>query len=302
MVLLRNMKNLLVLIGCLTVIACLHSNGRQNASIVETHKIPDLSINNKEITIAVIDTGVDKQHYVFKDTVFEKGWNFVDSNTNVNDYDGHGTHVTSIITNINRRAHILPLKFYSSKSSSNNSTNFLNALKFAIASHVQVINFSGGGRLSSNEEFQILKEAEQQGILVITAAGNYSENIDHTNNRFFPASYKLSNMMIVGSTDHMNNIAPTSNWGLRTVNIFAIGEFTYGAIPKGKYAFKSGTSQATAKISGYASLLLNHNRILSPQQVIKLVEYQSIKLNNLKTICKSGGVINFSSIGVDSIL
>ncbi len=76
------------------------------------------SQGNREIVVAVIDTGIDVQHEDLKDNIWKNpkeipgnnidddkngyvddvhGWNFVRNNAEVRDTHGHGTHIAGII-------------------------------------------------------------------------------------------------------------------------------------------------------------------------------------------------------------
>src|SRR5690606_10987274 len=134
------------------------------------------------------------------------GWNFVSNKPNPDDDHGHGTHIAGIIgaianpnegiSGVAHRVSIMPVKYYSaSNSGSTNLRNTIQALNFAVDHGAKIINYSGGGPKFSREEFDAIKRAEAKGVLVVAAAGNEHQNTDQSKNHFYPAAYRLSNII-----------------------------------------------------------------------------------------------------------
>jgi thermitase len=216
------------------------------------HKTARASVINQKITVAVIDTGLDLNNNFQIDP---RSQSFCGDE--LKDNSGHGTHIAGLIHQINPHANLLILKYWDPLNSKCESLqNLISALKYAIYSNVDIINYSGGGTLPSREELQLLLLAEKKGILVVAAAGNNGQNND--DQPFYPASYNLKNILSVGSLTEDGAWARTSNWSLQKVQLAAPGQNIWSQIPGNKYAFMSGTSQATAIVTGVASLYLGH--------------------------------------------
>jgi thermitase len=262
----------------------------------ERHKV----LGSRDIVVAVIDTGIDVNHPDLKDNLWKNlkelngkpgvdddengytddffGWNFVGDNNKLEDNHGHGTHIAGIIgavggngigiSGVAPRVSLMTLKYYDPKAAGrNNLMNTVRALKYAIDQNVHIINYSGGGLEESPAEKKLIEEARRKGILVVAAAGNEKSNSDI--HGYFPADYDYDNIISVTALDQSKNLLPTSNYGAVTVDIAAPGYNLYSTLPGGGYGYMTGTSQATAFVSGVAVLLKSRFSDFNAQKIIK---------------------------------
>jgi subtilisin family serine protease len=256
----------------------------------------------KEVVVAVIDTGIDLNHPFLKKNVHvshgkRSGQNFgVDFSKSRKDkfrpFDthGHGTHVAGIIKSVFPKVKILSLKYYNPKASGReNLESTIAALRYAVSQNVDVINYSGGGPEPALEELKVLKEAEKKGILVVAAAGNEESNIDIRTNAYYPASYKLKNIITVTAHDQNLKILNSSNWGKKSVDISAPGYRIRSSLPNGRSGYLTGTSQATAFVSGVSAFLMAENPDLSAAEIKELIKSSAKKEIRLLSKCASGG-------------
>ncbi|MBC7419546.1 MAG: S8 family serine peptidase [Bdellovibrio sp.] len=233
----------------------------------------DIFGNDKQIN------GVDDDGNGFVDDVH--GWNFVDNNNKVDDGQGHGTHIAAIIKNefmhkqIENTKSTLPqairlmiLKYYDPKGKQQDNIKYsTSAIQYANKMGAQIINYSGGGAESSATELAAIQNSEKKGILFIAAAGNDQSNTDLI--KYYPASYGLTNMITVAAADHAGALSNFSNYGARSVDIVAPGQGILSALPHQGYGIMSGTSQATAFVTGAAAkILATQNAALKPEQVL----------------------------------
>lgn len=242
----------------------------------------------KKIRVAVIDTGIDLNNKYLKNNISTILGNADENNYGIDfsgiimtrtpdDTHGHGTHVSGIITDINPNVELITLKYYNPESAGNdNLKNSLKALDYAISMGVDIINYSGGGESSSREELELVKKAKQNNILLISAAGNEGKNIDLPFNSYFPAKYKEDNIISVGSLMNHDNMVESSNWGYNSVHILAPGFEIQSTHPRG-FVKLTGTSQATAFVTGVASLIKSFG-------INDYREIKSIILNNCKRL------------------
>ena len=281
-----------------------------------------LSQGSKNVIVAVIDTGIDANHPDLKANLWKApvngndtnrvssgstyGWDFVTKSANPNDIHGHGTHIAGIIgaianpksgtAGVTQNVQIMPVRYYSeSAPGSVNLANTIKALHYAIDNGAKIINYSGGGPEYSEEEFQAMKKAEQHGVLIVAAAGNDHHNTDEEDNRYYPAAYEakgLKNIITVASIDENGKLLPSSNWGAKSVDVAAPGEGILSTLPGGKYGKMTGTSQATAFVSGLAALLLSKQANLSPVQLKEIIISSASKMNSLHGKVASGGKID----------
>jgi thermitase len=253
----------------------------------------------KPIVVAVIDTGVDINHPDLKSNIWKNpneipanhidddhngfvddvyGWNFASNNNSVADNHGHGTHIAGIIAANGRsrpdvkgvapNAEIMVIKYYDPFSTgADNLKASVDAIYYAIRMKADIINYSGGGIEKSSEEENALRLAERSGILVVAAAGNERSNSDVKG--FYPASYGLKNILSVTAHDEHSDVLPFSNYGSHSVQIAAPGKNILSTLPNNKFGEMTGTSQATAFVSGACALLMEqHKDFQRPEQVI----------------------------------
>lgn len=266
--------------------------------LTDAQKAWRVSQGSRDVIVAIIDTGVDEKHpdlannlWVNKgETGKDKngkdrsnnqidddgngfiddvhGWNFVANNNNLSDSHGHGTHIAGIIgaeggngigiSGVSPKASMMILKYYDPHSSeSNNLLNTVRAIQYAVKMGANIINYSGGGLAPSAEERAAIEEADRKGILFVAAAGN--ERSDSDVKKYYPADYGLKNIISVTAIDKKKEVLPSSNWGKETVQIAAPGNAVYSTLPGGRYGEMTGTSQATAYVTGAAALLMANN-------------------------------------------
>ncbi|MEM0118708.1 MAG: S8 family serine peptidase [Conexivisphaerales archaeon] len=137
---------------------------------------PGGNYTGKNVTVAVIDTGVDSNIPALAGKVVG-GYNFVDNNNNITDTDGHGTAVASIIAADSKTfkgvapdAKILAYKIFSLNETT--SALVVEAIDRAASDGANIINLSLGGSLDSETLWKIGYALEQKGIALVAAAGN----------------------------------------------------------------------------------------------------------------------------------
>jgi subtilisin family serine protease len=269
--------------------------GKVGADIGAT-KAWKTTTGNKDIVVAVIDTGVDYTHPDLKDNIFVNtkeiagngidddgngfvddvhGWNFAGVSTNdPMDDNEHGTHVSGTIggkgndgqgvAGVNWTTSILPVKFLSG-AGSGTLEDAVKAIQYATLMHVNVMSNSWGGGGYTQSLFDAINEAKNAGILFVAAAGNDSQNADSTPH--YPAGYQIDNVISVAATTNTDSLASFSTYGKRTVHIAAPGHKIYSSVPGGKYDTFSGTSMATPHVSGAAALLWGTDTSMTYAQV-----------------------------------
>lgn len=248
---------------------------------------PRIVNSDEEVIVAIIDTGVDIHHPILKPYIWinkgevgiddhgnDKSLNRVDDDGNgfiddVNGFDftkdsnaetdqnGHGTHIAGIIAERLRIAGVKNTKFmiltYFREGIDGHSAlrNSIECVRYAIEMGAHVINYSGGGLFPNAAEKEVFHEAEKRGVLVVAAAGN--EASDSEKSPFFPANYGFSNILSVTAVDGDDlSVLPTSNYGKRSVHLAASGKNIRSTLPGGGVGTMTGTSQATAVVTGLA--------------------------------------------------
>lgn len=260
-----------------------------------------MEVTNSNIVIAVIDTGVDTLHPLLKEHLWRNpgesgvddqdrdkskngidddgngyiddvhGWNFAGNNNDLRDLHGHGTHIAGIIQSVAPKTNIMILKYFDPQSSGpENLANTVKALEYALSMKARIINYSAGGTARYAPEESILRRAQTEGVLLVAAAGNERSNSDQFG--FYPAGYGLSNIIAVAALDQRRRLLASSNFGKNSVDIAAPGKDIVSTLPGGKLGPMSGTSQATAFVSGTAALLMASSPALqTPEQLIQQI-------------------------------
>lgn len=262
----------------------------------------------REIVVAVIDTGIDAAHPFLKDNLYLPGAAVTPTSYGVDfskgatsktapvDTHGHGTHVSGIVKSVYPDVKIMALKYYNPQASGQDNLNStIEALRYAVDQNVDVINYSGGGPEPALEELRILKLAEKKGILVVAAAGNEQSNIDFKNNAYYPASYGLENIISVTAHDQSVNVLSSSNYGKQSVDISAPGYRIKSALPAGRAGYLTGTSQATAFVSGVAALLMAEFPVLTTADIKRIVKDSAKKELTLVAKTNTGGKLDASN-------
>ncbi len=179
-----------------------------------------------------------------------------------------------------------------------------NAIIYAVNNGAKVINMSFGKSISPNKEAvdKAVRYAEQKGVLLIHAAGNDAEDIDEEKN--FPSKYyqdgkEAKNWIEVGASSagaDNSFVGSFSNYGKKTVSLFAPGVEIYSTVPGNKYKNMDGTSMASPSAVGVAALLMSYFPELSALQVKDILMKSTRKFDNLKVQKPGGGNVEFSQL------
>ncbi|MCV3216152.1 S8 family serine peptidase [Plectonema radiosum NIES-515] len=252
----------------------------------------------KGVVVAVVDTGVDRNHDDLKDNIWTNtkeiagngidddgngyvddvnGWNFDGNDNNTLDVAGHGTHVSGTIasekndfgvTGIAYDAKIMPVKVLND-SGSGSYDAIAQGIRYAADNGANVINLSLGGDYPNSVLESALKYASSKGAIVVMAAGN-----DSGLQPGYPARYANETGIAVGAVDKENNLASFSNLaGFNPLTyVTAPGVDIYSTLPGNKYANYSGTSMATPHVAGVVALMLSANPNLTDAQVRQILQ------------------------------
>lgn len=252
--------------------------------------------------------GIDDDGNGYVDDVH--GWDFVKNSPVVVDNHGHGTHIAGIvgavggnnvgISGVCPKVSLMILKYYDPTARGNdNLKNTVRAIQYAIDKKAHIINYSGGGTEPNDDEMRAIKMASEvrdfaagikDGILFVAAAGNERSNSDLA--PYYPADYKLRNIISVTAIDSYAKVLKSSNFGQKSVDLAAPGEGIYSTLPEGKYGVMTGTSQATAFVTGVAALILSHNKTLTAEQIKKQILGTVDELPGLREKTRTGGKLN----------
>ena len=237
-------------------------------------------------------------------------------------FSRHGTHVAGIIAadrnnelgikGIANNAKIMVLRAV--PDGDERDKDIANAIYYAVDNGAKIINMSFGKAYSPHKEAvdAAVKYAETRGVLIVHAAGNDSENIDEEDNypsrQYIDSKKKAQNWIEVGASSWKENAELTakfSNYGKKTVDVFAPGVEIYSTTPEQSYESLDGTSMAAPVVTGLAAMLMSYYPDLSAVQIKdiilqsvitfdKLQVYQpgSMKLTDFSDLSSTGGIVN----------
>lgn len=199
--------------------------------------IPIISLADS-IKVMVIDTGINGNDYHLKPYIKEQ------FNQNYKDINGHGTHIAGLVTQDTcSRVELISCKFFEENQKAD-MNKYMNCLHKAIDLKVNFINFSAVGYKVNKIERNLLKKLTKAGTVVVVAAGNNSKDLKDKC-EYFPACYKMKNLITVGALDHESKKLSISNYNIPNM-VWELGENVPSLGLSGTTAFMTGSSQATA--------------------------------------------------------
>jgi subtilisin family serine protease len=236
----------------------------------------------------------------------------------------HGTHVSGIIAaarnndiginGIADQVEIMAVRAV--PNGDERDKDVANAIRYAVDNGAKVINMSFGKPYSPEKKVvdEAVQYAMSKDVLMIHAAGNDGLNIDSVAS-FYPSRNYLDGKgtaaawIEVGASafkDDENLVASFSNYGRKTVDVFAPGVAIYSSTPGSKYDYHDGTSMAAPVVTGLAALIRSYYPKLTAVQVKEIILKSVVKVAHPVTIylqrqpiivsmtdvCNTGGVVN----------
>ena len=253
--------------------------------------------NGAPIIVAVLDTGINREHPLFKGHLLADGYDFIDHDGDTadlpdgvdNDNDGltdeaagHGCHVAGLVLFVAPGARILPVRVLNS-GGTGTAYAVARGIESAVDRGARVINMSLTMATSSAVVFNAIAYATSKNVIMVCAAGN-----DGGAN---PLSYPANDGRVwaVGALDAQNNLAAFSAPSSGVV-LAAPGEHLLSAYWDGGYASWSGTSMSAPLVAGTAALVLAQYRWTPPAGVLAMLQTSAVPI-------VAGGVTNPYGVG-----
>ena len=229
----------------------------------------------KGVRIAVIDTGMDKEHPDLRGRIVKLA-NFVEGGEKSFAQDSHGTGVAGIIGarandgigifGIAPEAELLAAKACWYPNAKNgaalcSSWTLAKALDFAINSDSHIINMSLSGPADALLE-RLLHDANIRGIIVVAAAAQDAEAPG------FPAA--LDSVAAVIASNAKTEVHMPA-WANGRPLLAAPGIEILTTAPRESYDFLSGSSLAAAHVTGVIALLLEQRPRLTQSDIWSLL-------------------------------
>lgn len=301
----------------------------------------DITTGSSSIIVATLDTGIDYYH---PDLINNLWTNSSEIGNNGLDDDGdgivdnvygivikggivggnpmdddtadtHGTHVAGIIgaagnnaagvSGVNWHVKLMAVKFLHGPLGEGDLADAVTGMAYAVGHGAKVINCSFEVAGNSKALADAIADADKQGVLIVSAAGNSGNNIDHS--IVVPASIRTANNITVAATTQNDTLPSWSNYGQRSVDLAAPGGMNTGD-PSGilstvtlfdkntkqflRYRTTAGTSMAAPFVSGAAALVWGAFPDLTHRQVRARIMNGVDRLSGLTTSTITGGRLN----------
>lgn len=254
-----------------------------------------LPVMMSQVLVAVLDTGVEDTHPDLTDALWKNpgemgfdsngadkrsnqvdddlngyvddwhGWDMVSEDNLAQDDNGHGTHLAGIIAaradnnlgvaGIAPNARILPVKVLDAAGQSDH-VKIARGIFYATDMGARIINLGLGGEGTSTLLNSAIDYALAHNVIVVAAGGNTSNDTAQ-----YPAGY--TGVVAVSAVDESFAHASFSTSGAY-IGISAPGVNIPSTFPGGTYSRASGSSMASAHVSGVAALLAGQPEFSDP--------------------------------------
>jgi hypothetical protein len=254
-----------------------------------------------DVIVAVLDTGIDASHPAFAGRVLP-GMDLVNDDLVPQDgpepgapngmAEGHGTHISGIITLIAPESKILPIRVLDPDGRGNTFV-LAYAVDWAVEHGADIINMSLGSDYDATVLEEAILRATSQGVLVVAAAGNENAEVPQ-----YPAAYY--GVLGVTAVDDFGHKADFANYGSGWIDLAAPGVAITSTVPVSGtvlYATWSGTSMAVPFASGAAALVRQNLPNASPAEVTDLLIATGSDLDSTNPgyVGKLGRLINIDA-------
>ena len=246
------------------------------------------NIKGNGLTTVIIDTGIDLNHPIFGADADNNGiadkivyeYDFADNDTDASDKNNHGSHIASIFTSVAPDSNIIALKVFKDNGAGSFS-DLEKALQWVAANstayNIASVNLSLGDSqnwTTATSRYGIgdeLYAIASQNIIISAAAGNSFYQYGSNPGLAYPAidpnvvavgavwadNFGGQKNFVGGAIDYTTTADQIASFSQRDPNlldIFAPGILITGANANGGTTSMGGTSQATAYMTGVATL------------------------------------------------
>lgn len=270
--------------------------------MIEVVRSWNISQGNPEVIIAVLDSGINKEHPDLDTSRFWTneaeaagepgvdddnnglvddigGWDWVDEDSDPsNDGYGHGTHVGGTIaatignnlgiSGLGRNVTILPLRILDNGGGGYIS-DLVDALIYAKNANARVANLSLVLDVNSITVANAINLVSND-MMIVSATGNDGVNV------YWPAAY--ANTVAVAATNIQDAFAPLSNRGPE-VDLAAPGIDILSTGRLLNYIENSGTSMATPHVSALAGLISSLRPDFSNAEILDVMQSTAVDIN-----------------------
>jgi subtilisin family serine protease len=249
--------------------------------------------DGKNVVVAVLDSGVQIDHPDLVGNIWTNpnetvngidddgngivddvhGANTLSHTGDVDDTDGHGTHIAGIIAaragngvgiaGVAPGATIMPVKVWSARGGDTGTV--AEGIRYAVSEGATILNISMNADADDPALRDAVQFADDHGVTIVASAGNDGRDIDSA--KSYPASYPNPSVLTVTATTPHNHFFRGSNWGTGDVDLSAPGDMIVSLINGSTYELNGGTSMAAPFVAGSLALLESARPDLSQAQL-----------------------------------
>lgn len=288
-------------------------------------------LNNKEIIIALLDTGVDYSHEDLANSMWVNkgeipddgidndkngyiddvyGYDFCNDTHNLLSFSSdeaenqHGTMCAGIICASKNmkgiigvaypaKVKIMSLKVLKNKGDEleGRLEDILSAIQYAEKNGALICNMSFSFAQENKDLAAAIKKSK---MLFVVSAGNSTIGIDIDQNPSYPGAYTFNNLITVANANYNGHLNNRSNYGDKSVDVAAPGTSVITTSLDNHYAYGTGSSFSAPIVTGIAAMLarIKVSEDLTAQEIKKIILSSTIKNRNMDKKLVSGGVVD----------
>ena len=242
----------------------------------------------KHVTVAILDTGINASHKMFKGRfIRSESKSFIPSSSALRDDHGHGSHVAGILEDgICKHVDFLILKVMDRKGQGG-MYNVINAIDYAVDHGADVINMSIGvdGIKPNSTGYKMMEKsmerARAKGAVLVTAAGNGNGSKGKNIGKVYSYPAYSKHTIAVGAIGPDLKRASFSYYG-RDLDFVAAGKAVRSAWKGGASSYKtlSGTSMASPEIAAAAAMVKVEHPHYDMDEVYEVMMEDSLDLGS----------------------
>lgn len=287
---------------------------------ISIEKAWEITKGSSDVVVAILDSGINLDSYEFNGRIV-KPYNIELNNEDITDNNGHGTHISGIIgaeengrgiTGIAPNISIMPIKI---SDNGLDVDNIVSGIEYACKNGASIVNLSASIKPKIKNRYdidwrklEIIDKYEEmyndtklrdvikknKEVLFVFSSGN-----EYRSAANYPARYEEENIISVAATDMNHRLWKEgniiynygSNYNKQQVDVAAPGVNIPSTSIK-SIEYRTGTSMATAYVTGVAALLKSEYPQASAIEIKKAIIESSTTYKNLENKVLSGGVIN----------
>lgn len=251
----------------------------------------------------IIDDNIDNDNNEFVDDYFS--WNFVADNNAVcddsgSDYSIHGNLMVGVLcahkdnfTGIfnNTKCNVMCIQAIDGRKLKGDVDDVIKAIEYAQDNGAKICCMAFSTYVYSEELENAIRSSD---MLFVVPSGNDGFELDE-NLKVYPACFDYDNCISVADMRCDGNLSIMSNYSSDYIDVAAPGTDIISTYPDGTYGVESGTSLASAYVTGLAGMVYScSSKELSANQIKRIIINNATVNDILKDRVKSSGYIDYT--------